>query len=235
MRPSRLLESAAAPLAGATAAVFAGLSAARGKRVFHPRGNAFEATVSFGVVRDLPFHGTHHALVRLSRGVGLPERAPDVLGLALKLPGLDQDLLLASSGEGRLTRHLLLPARGYFRRPYSSVLPFELDGRTIVLGARADTDLAGIAGDDLDEVTQLAGEGRVRFDLTVAETGATEVATFGSLKLHAPHDGDLSFNPFNTFGALEPAGALNRLRRDSYASSQEARPDAESVERVSSR
>jgi hypothetical protein len=235
MRPSRLLESAAAPLAGATAAAFAGLSAARRKRVFHPRGHAFEATVSFGVVRDLPFHGSHDALVRLSRGVGLPERAPDVLGIAVKIPALGQDLLLASSGEGRLTRHLLIPVRGFFTRPYSTVLPYELDGRLVVFGARAAAGLDDIAGDDLDAVTRLAEEGRVRFDLTWAETGSDEVSTFGSLELHGPHDGDLSFNPFNTYGTLKPAGALNRLRRDSYASSQKARPDSEYVAGTASR
>jgi hypothetical protein len=229
MRPARLLESAAAPLAGATAAVFAGLSAVRRKRVFHPRGDAFEATVSFGVVRDLPFHGTHAALVRLSRGVGLPERAPDVLGLAVKVPDLGLDLLLASSGEGALTRHLLVPSRGFFRRPYSTVLPYELDGTTIVFGARAAPELADVDGDDLEEVAALARAGRAGFELTWAETGSSDVSVFGSLELGDAHRGDLSFNPFNTYGPLAPAGALNRLRRESYASSQRARPDAESV------
>jgi hypothetical protein len=180
-------------------------------------------------VRDLPFHGTHRALVRLSRGVGLPERAPDVLGLAVKVPDLGQDILLASSGEGPLTRHLLIPARGYFRRPYSTVLPFEIDGRSIVLGARAAAGLSAMNGDDLDEVASLARDGRVHFDLTVAETGSSEVVTFGSLELHDRHDGDVSFNPYNTYGPLEPAGALNRLRRETYAGSQEARPDSQAV------
>jgi hypothetical protein len=235
MRPRRFLEAAASPLAGATAAAFAGLSAVRRKRVFHPRGHAFEATVSFGVVRDLPFSGTHRALVRLSRGAGLPERAPDVLGLAVKLPELDQDLLLASSGEGPLTRHLLIPARGYFRRPYSSVLPYELDGRSIVFGARAAAALKGSPDTTLEAVTSLVHEGGVRFELTWAETGKREVATLGSLVLEGRHDGDLSFNPFDSYGALRPAGALNRLRRETYAASQEARPDAESVARVSSK
>lgn len=229
MRPGRLLESAAAPLAGATAAAFAGLSAARRKRVFHPKGHAFEATVSFVVVRDLPFHGTHHALVRLSRGAGLPERAPDVLGLAVKIPDLGLDLLFASSGDGVLTRHLLIPSRGYFRRPYSTVLPYELDERTLVFGARAAAGLDGEDGDDVEEVAALARAGRARFDLTWAETGGSDMAVIGALELGDPHEGDLSFNPFNTHGPLAPAGALNRLRRESYASSQRARPDAQSV------
>lgn len=69
----------------------------------------------------------------------------------------------------------------------------------------------------------------MRFDLTWAETGSSEVATFGSLELHGPHAGDLSFNPFNTYGTIKPAGALNRLRRESYAGSQRARPDSDFV------
>src|SRR4029450_7999147 len=45
---------------------------------------------------------THQALLRFSRGAGLPEPLPDALGVAIKLPdahgpGVDQDLLLTSS------------------------------------------------------------------------------------------------------------------------------------------
>lgn len=229
MRASRLLESAASPLAGATAAVFAGLSAVRRKRVFHPHGHAFEGTVTFGVARDLPFHGTEHALVRLSRGIGLPEAAPDVLGLAIKLPDLDHDLLLATSGEGAVTRHLLIPARGFFRRPYSSVLPYELDGRSIVFGARAGASLGHLPDEELRDVDSLVATGDVSFDLTWGPAGTGEVATYGTLALERPYDGDLSFNPFNTYGALKPAGAFNRLRRETYESSQRARPDSRPV------
>lgn len=227
--PRRALESAAAPLAGVAAGLFAALSAARRKRVFHPHGTAFEGSVTFGVNRDLPFHGTERALVRLSRGIGLPESAPDILGLAIKLPDLGHDFLLATSGEGALTRHLLVPAGGYFKRPYSSVLPYEIDERLVVFGARADAALENASEDELDDLEDLVERGRVRFDLTWGPAGRDDIATFGSLELRSPYGGELAFNPFNTYGPVKPAGALNRLRRESYGASQRARPDAASV------
>lgn len=223
------MERAAAPLAGVAAGVFAALSAARRKRVFHPHGRAFEGALTFGVVRDLPFHGSHRALVRLSRGIGLPEASPDILGLAVKLPELGHDFLLASSGLGPLTRHLLIPSGGFFKRPYSSVLPYRLGDRSIVFGARADARLAHASDEELDDVVALVVSGRARFDMTWAPAGTGEVAVFGTLELQRPYDGDLSFNPFNTYGNIEPVGALNRLRRESYESSQRARPDAQYV------
>jgi hypothetical protein len=122
MRFADVAEAAARPLSEASAALFAVLSAARGKRFFHPFGSAFEGTVTFLPDGDLPFSGSHRAIVRLSRGAGLPGPLPDVLGLALRIPDLDQDLLLATSGENAATRHMLLPAAGFFQRPYSTVL-----------------------------------------------------------------------------------------------------------------
>jgi hypothetical protein len=209
--------------------LFAGLSAARRKRFFHPRGSAFEATVTFGTTRTLPFHGTRDAIARLSRGLGLPERAPDVLGLAFTLPELGQDFLLATSGDGPLTRHLLIPSPGYFRRPYSSVLPYDVGEEVVVFGARADAATRRLSDSDLATVERLVASDRVRFELTWAPVGSDDVQTFGTLELTGSHDGDVSFNPFNTYGSVHPAGALNRLRRETYASSQRARPDAEDV------
>jgi len=58
--------------------------------------------------------GEDDVVVRLSRAVGLPPPAPDVFGLALRVPtagGRYGDLLFASTGLGRLTRFTLTPAR----------------------------------------------------------------------------------------------------------------------------
>lgn len=224
MRPARLLERAALPLTGVSAALFAALSKVRGKRFFHPRGVSFEGTVTFAVGSELPFDGTHAAFARLSRGIGLPARVPDVLGLAVKIPTLGQDFLFATSGENAVTRHLLAPSSGFFRSPYSSVLPYEWDGRMIVLGARAAESLSSL-GADIDDIARHVQDGDVRFDLTWGRAGTNEVATFGSLSLDRIYTGDLVFNPFNTSSVVRPAGALNRLRRETYMKSQEARPD----------
>lgn len=226
MRPARILELAAIPATGLSAGAFATLSAIRGKRFFHPDGVSFEASLTFAD-SPLPFEGRADALVRLSRGMGLPERLPDVLGLAVKIPALGQDLLFATSGEDAVSRHLLFPASGFFRRPYSTVLPYECDGRTIVLGARADRTLVDVEGQQMGDVRRhVAGARDVRFDLTWGPAGTNEVHAFGSLRLDGPYIGALAFNPFNTVAGLKPAGGLNRLRLETYRKSQEARPDS---------
>lgn len=229
MRLSRALEAAASPLSGASAAVFAGLSAARRKRIFHPRGVTFEGTLTFHDDNPLPFEGGERALVRMSRAAGFPQRVPDLFGLAVKLPDAGQDLLLVTAGEDVVTRHLLVPTTGFFRRAYSTVLPYELYGQLVVLGARPDPSLVHATRQDMDDLAGYAATGRLRFDLTWGRAGTSEVSTFASLVIDRPHDGDVVFNPFNSHPALKPAGGLNRLRRESYERSQQARPDTTQV------
>ena len=226
MRAARVLERAAAPLAGLSAAIFAGLSRVRGKRFFHPRGVTFRASIAFTDDPPLPFVGVHDAVVRLSRGIGLPENMPDVLGLAVKIPAYEQDLLFATSGERAVSRHLLAPSSGFYRRPYSTVLPYEWNGELIVLGARADGGLVALRGDRFDDVIEDVATRPVSFDLTWGPAGSGEVKVFASISLRELHHEDVVFNPFNSGSGLKPAGALNRLRRETYLKSQQARPDA---------
>src|SRR5690348_12195756 len=104
------------PLDLATGAVFGALSAVRRARIFHPHGTARLATVTIAG-GDHPLHvlaGTHDAIVRTSRGIGLPEPLPDLHGVAVKLlnahgAGAHQDLLLVSSATAVGARHLLVP------------------------------------------------------------------------------------------------------------------------------
>jgi hypothetical protein len=132
-----------------TASALALGTAVRGARVFHPRGAARTGTVvtdgggSWGA-RLLDEAGRHDVVVRVSRGVGLPEPLPDVVGLAVRFPGLGRgggplDLLVNTSGGPPGLRHLFLPAP--LGRTYSSVLPYRTgSGRTVMLGARGDGD-----------------------------------------------------------------------------------------------
>jgi hypothetical protein len=220
-----VLERTAAPLAGVSAGLFAGLSKTRGKRFFHPRGVALDGTITFRPTSfALPLDGTHPAVARLSRGIGLPEVSPDVLGLAVKVPALGQDFLLATSGSNPVTRHMLLPATGFFRMPYSSILPYELRGDLVVFGARADTSLHDSTGQEMDDLVSHAVAGHLRFDLTVARPGESGDAVFASLVLESRHENEVKFTPWNSHSELRPAGALNRLRRETYESSQSARP-----------
>lgn len=199
-------------------ALFASLSAARRKRIFHPRGDGFEG--DFEV--DRPLHrydgipllserATHPAVVRLSRAIGFPAPLPDILGLAFRVETGPQDFLLVSSGRPPGLRHLLLPTRGRFRdSTYSSILPYR------------------VGGDDVRLVGALP-TGPLEFDIALARLdGAWE--PFARLRLRAALADEeterLELNPWNTVPGLKPVGPLNGLRRSSYAGSQQGRSAA---------
>ena len=198
------------------------LSAFRRRRFFHPYGLAFNATVSFDGddeagygVPLLDDRAERAAIVRLSRGVGLPNNLPDIRGLALRItdaygPGRHQDLLLATSGELPVARHLLIPAASYASRIYSTLLPYRLPRGLTLFAARPTTEL--------------------HYDLLVgAPAGEWEHVARIELKepLSQAESDALRFNPWNTGGGIEPAGFLQALRRRAYEGSQRGRPDAQ--------
>jgi hypothetical protein len=207
--------------AGAGAAVvFGALSAARRRRVFHPRGAAYDATlVVHGGARGaelLDEPARRPCVVRLSRGIGVREPLPDVLGLALRVPdaygpGAHQDLLMTTAGERPVLRSVFGLARSAERGHYSSVLPYRIGDGHAYIGARPVH--AGATGP--------------RFALEVAPP-LGRWAEVGLVELGRPWDDAASdalrFNPFFTGGGIEPVGVLQTLRRRAYAGSQAARP-----------
>ncbi len=222
--------------AGAAAAAVMGIaSAVRRKRIFHPDGVAFDATLqvtgaSHGVAL-LDVAGRHDCIVRLSRGVGLPSAVPDFLGLALRVPdahgpGDHQDLLLVSAGDRPVLRHALVPVRSFDHGRYSSLVPYEVGGRKVVFGARR---LGAIGAEplQLDDLRQRAAGDGIRFALELAEPSGDWEA-IGVIELGAPwsqQDGDaLRFDPANTGGGIEPVGLVQTVRRLAYRASQAARP-----------
>lgn len=230
-----LLERAARPFRGISAGVFATLSGLRGHRVFHPFGEAFTANLVLERKADrwlpevLARPRRHDAIVRFSRGAGIPDPLPDVLGMAIKLPGLygegyDQDWLLVSSGADPVTRHLLIPTLDVLGRPYSTVLPYRRPGGLVTFGAVAEPGKRARSIDRLRDVVKSEG---VTFEFTIAPEGQDHVR-IGRVELLSQAVGfpeRLRFNPWNTSSELRPAGALNELRRDTYLASQRARPD----------
>jgi hypothetical protein len=196
--------------------VFGALSAARRRRVFHPVGTAYDAELVVrggsrgAVLLDEP--GRRPCIVRLSRGLGLHEPLPDILGVAIRVPdaygpGAHQDLLLATAGSGPVARSvpfLARPGAGH----YSSVLPHRVGDGHWYLGARPLP-------------------GGTRFALEVAPPlGAwDEVAMveLGAAWDEAASDA-LRFNPLFTGGGIEPVGLLQTVRRRVYAGSQAGRP-----------
>jgi hypothetical protein len=169
-------------------------------------------------------------LVRLSRSIGLPEIFPDPCGFAFRFPdaygpGAHQDVLLVSSGAAPGARHTLLPSRGLCDRPYSSVLPYRLRGKTVMLGARA---LHSAAGPKLAELRERE-LGGLEFEVLLAGV-KNEWRPVGRLllgeRLPSTQTERLDLDPTNTGGGLELAGLLNRLRGPAYRASQEGRAQA---------
>lgn len=233
-RPLGAATSVVEATAGTVSAlVFGAASALRRARIFHPDGAAFRATVRVteGTTTVLPA-GRHEAVVRFSRGIGLPEPAPDILGLAVRLvdlhgPGAHQDLLLVTSGDRPGARHALVPTRRYAHHRWSTVLPYRVGGRRVVFGARP---ISGPSPRDIDALREAAATGRLRFALEVAEPAGAweEVGVIDIGDAVGPDAADaLRFNPANTGGGIEPVGLLQTLRRRAYAGSQRGRPDTD--------
>ena len=222
----------ASSTATVAAELFRGLSRWRGRRAFHPHGVGFAGELErLDGGADLPAEIDGEAIVRLSRSLGAPEWLPDPCGLALRVPdaygpGCHQDLLLASSGQAPLARHLLLPSRGFCDRAYSSILPYRLAGETVVVLALPNRGRG--AGPLLAELRE-RDRGELEFELATASLrGAPRPVArlrLGS-RLPAALTERLGFDPCNSGGGLEPVGPLNRLRGPSYSASQIGRATA---------
>lgn len=217
-------------LASAVHGLFAQVSRLRGARSLHPKGAAYAGvlvTEGLGEPTGSAFldrPGTYEALVRFSRGGGLPEPLPDVLGIALRAvdadgPGRPRDLLLASSAAPPLARHLLVPGVRFGGRTCSSILPYRTPSSLLLLGAavRDGPSVAELRAGAVPETVDL---------LVAAVTGPWR--RFGMLtpqrRLSDAESAALGFDPWHAGSDLEPAGFLNALRRPAYAGSRAGRP-----------
>jgi hypothetical protein len=234
----------AAVAAPATAAGFYALAVLRRRRSLHPTGVGYQGQL---VVGDGPGRpsvpllrpgGAYPALLRFSRGAGLPEPLPDALGVAIKLPGAhgpgaDQDLLLTSSTSRPLLRRLLFPARSFVRGAFSTALPYDLDGERVVVllvpvpprNGRSPRGVAHGGGRAMAELRAAAVAG-LGFELRTARTlGPSQrlaTLTVGQ-PLSAEQTQALRFNPWTTGPGIRPSGWLNLLRDAAYRASQRGR------------
>lgn len=221
--------SAADLSADLSAAVVRAASKVRGERVLHAKGRTFtaEVTVTGGGDLGVPLldtPATHRAVLRLSRGAGLPDLLPDALGFALRLldahgPGEHQDLLLTTGADRPVLRHALLVRRDLLSATYTSLLPYRLGDRSLLVAARPDTDATQVS------VHRLRPED-VRFSLAVGSTRGPwhEVAAVRATGLH-PDGRHVRFSPFTTGGGIRPTTSLQEVRRTSYLASHVG-PDA---------
>ena len=199
----------------------------RGGRPMHPRGAVFDAVLErsgwvppWGVPwLDEPARDP--VVVRLSRGAGLPAPLPDLLGLAIRVPGADApvDLLLTTTGSGRLARLLPVPRRDT-AAVYSSIMGYRSDAGVVRFAAFPD-------GDDVpSEPEPLADEvarERLRFTLRAArDLGPWR--PFGRLSVTAPReplDSGVRFDAvLNPPPGLVPDGPIARFRAPAYATAR---------------
>lgn len=221
----------------AFAALFRLLKVARPDRPIHPKGiglaGELTRTGNSGEPSGLDWldsAGIDPVAARFSRSAGLPERLPDVLGLALRMTqssigasgtaddGSPADVLFASTGWNVPGRFLLQPKLDVSSATFTTLMPYR--GRTgpVLLGLRTISLQAG-------SVT--AGEWVLGLYWA---TPAGQWRQCGELRLRAapePADTSLRFNPIKN----QPPGAqtyawTRRLRERSYRTAQQPAPPA---------
>jgi hypothetical protein len=191
-----------------------------GPRPLHPRGVVRRGTL---VLDDSDAPGTRElgapyvttAVARVSRSVGLPPPLPDVLGVAVRWQrdGRPHDLLLSTTGLGRLTRFLLVPRRHPLSGPHGTLMPFlDAEGRAVLLAAVPMPDTPEDGSIDLVLVTARPGGPWQRCGRLVCPA--------------RPDDRDdpgLRFDPvLHAPGTLGVPAWAARLRRPSYRAARGA-------------
>jgi hypothetical protein len=199
-------------LAAATRA----LAARPAAKPLHPQGSVVRGTLRrFGAGETtgsawLDGTGEDAVVVRRSRAVGLPAPAPDIFGLAVRVPvggGRHGDLLFATTGLGRLTRFTLTAATTPDGRPMTTLLPYRTPAGPVLLSAvfRDETRL---------ELAWAAGFGSWH--------------PFAELVLHVDPldeaDVPVSFEPVgNPLPGLETYDWVRRLRAPAYRTARRSR------------
>jgi hypothetical protein len=148
-RPAHTLARVIGAVPGALLGAAAGVGAAvRRTKPLHPRGRVGDGVLHVLAPRPelgvplLAEAGDRSCVVRWSRAMGLPAPLPDFEGLALRFADEQGggDVLLASTGTGRVDRHLLLLRSPGQHGPQSTLLPVESAAGPLLLCATPADD-----------------------------------------------------------------------------------------------
>jgi hypothetical protein len=218
-----------ARLAGDLVAVPLGaLARRRSGKPMHPSGAVYDGRLertggSVGVAW-LDGTGTADVVVRLSRGIGLPWPLPDLLGLAVRIPGDDGpvDLLLSSTGLGPLTRFLPALHRDA-ACTYCSIMGYRTAVGTVRLAAVPEP--TSRSSEPRAQAREIARR-PLAFTLAAA-VGRAPWRTFARLVLTDPErplDPDVRFDAVrNPPPGLVADGPLARFRAPAYAAARRGR------------
>lgn len=216
-------------LAGrAVAAPLGALARWRHGKPMHPRGVVVPGVLerTGNAATGVPWFdrsARDEVTVRLSRGAGLPEPWPDLLGFAVRIPadGRPVDLLLSSTGRGPLGR-LVPAARRDGGGPYSSIMGYRSPGGTLRLAAWAADPV--LVPTDPGPLLEALRRRELVFTLAVAR-GLGRWQEFATLALHAPRgepDPDVRFDAVRHPPPLLVAdGPMARFRAPAYARARE--------------
>lgn len=227
--PAALTETAGRALG----AFFTVLKVVRPVRPIHPAGVALHGELirtgspaEPSGVEWLDQPGTDRVEARFSRSAGLPQRLPDVLGLALRVTpaggGRFADVLFSTTGWRLPGRFLLMLKRTPADAALTTLMPYQGTNGPVLLGLRT----ASIPPGTLAEGT-LAASPLLHHDWVLELYWATPAGHWrpcGELRLrasHNPQDTSLRFNPLEN----QPPGArtypwARRLRERSYRIAQ---------------
>jgi hypothetical protein len=132
------------------ATAFGAVARVTRRKPLHARGTTWDAELRVDApvpeihVPLFEDRGVHACVVRVSRALGAREGRWDIGGLAIRIPeagelGRPADLLFATTGTGRITRHVLRPTSGAAERPLTTLLPTRVGHRSMVLLVRPST------------------------------------------------------------------------------------------------
>jgi hypothetical protein len=220
------------PLRTAVEMAFWGVARWRHGRAVHAQGVELDAELTLDadslLGRALEVSGPSPVLVRVSRSVGLPGGWPDLLGIAVRAAsGRGDEVLdvLFASVAGRGWAHpLLVPARSWWGRPWSTVLPYTGGGHLVWLGLETPPGPAG-GGAGVAVVAAAVGCSPVSLAVTEMVAGAAR-RRVGTLRWDAVRacGAPVSFDPvLNTVAGLRPVRPLSGLREWAYTGSRRGR------------
>jgi hypothetical protein len=150
---------------------------------------------------------SHRTITRISRATGTPKPLPDAFGLAFRVLDRDVDVLLTTSIDAPVLHHLPMPApRGPWGQSYSSLLAYDVGGRTCLIGALPHADERA-------------------FDLVLAPVRGRWEPPIARLRLleQLPDEAALNLDPWNCGDGVRPTGPLQELRRPAYRGSRRGR------------